>query len=1051
MFSLRNVNPINLLKHSNGPSSNARRSLANVAAAAGKRSGIQLNDVVHGFQLRELQPVPEYNMTALQFQHLKTGAKYVHLQSDDSNNVFSVTFKTPPLDSTGVPHILEHTTLCGSTKYPVRDPFFNMLNRSLSTFMNALTANDYTMYPFSTENQKDYYNLMSVYTDAVFSPLLNELDFKQEGWRLEHENPKDSSTPIIFKGVVYNEMKGALSDPSQLFVSRLQQRLYPGTTYSTVSGGDPENITDLTHSALVDFHTRHYHPSNALFYTYGNFDVVEHLKRIDERVRDIQPLSKQPNPLGSIVPFDKPQHVVEKCPPDPMGNPEKQTKVSVTYLTNEDRDVQESFAIRVLTSLLIEGAASPMYKALIETNIGSDYAASVGYDNGAWQTSVSFGLQGIRPDDVELVQRKIKEVLETVAKDGFDPQRVETVVHQIELGMRHRVPNFGLNAGFNVSRVWAHDGDVLESLRTAQQIQRFREDYRREGNKYFRDRIQRYFLDNSHVLVFVMEPSTDYLNTLAESEGRRLNTHVSSLTDNAKQKVFEDGERLIKEQETKKDLSVLPTLETSDIAKEGKSYPVELIPVGSASSHATHAPTTQWRSTNTNGVSYITLDSSAFSSLPRDLLMYVPLFCSALTSLGTKTKSLAELDEEIRRLTGGVSASSYESIRPDSLFSGGRTHFAVSTSCIHSLGASDGVDAERLAQVYDLLREVLTETAWDGPEVEERLTTVLVGLASNGMNSVVHSGHSFAMVAAQAAEKFGPTPYAVNEELTSGLTQIGFVNNLASGEINIPDIIQKLKLIAAQLLGNKSDMRFMVNAIDSVKSVHMSELQRLSNVLNLSNSGRLGGSNSDAPAISTRTSQNSYSLFPLPIQVNYTARAFLTVPYTHPDVAPLSLLSSMMTSQFLHRELREKGGAYGGGARLSPMGGTLSMFSYRDPPSGMSRTLETYDRAIDWACGIKQHVNEKTLSEAKLSWFSKMDSPVAASAEGSALFQHGVSDEMKQRRRQEVLAVTLDAVQDVAHKYLAGSGVTSSVAVLAAEESIKSIDGMKEEWEVRRL
>ncbi|KAJ1565806.1 Presequence protease, mitochondrial, partial [Nowakowskiella sp. JEL0078] len=305
----------------------------------------------------------------------------------------------------------------------------------MSTFMNAMTGSDITMYPFSTENPKDFYNLLNVYMDATFSPQLRELDFKQEGWRLEHTDASDPSSPLIFKGVVYNEMKGALSDPSQLFLTRLQQHVYPNTTYSYVSGGDPPAITDLTHKQLLNFHRNHYHPANALFFTYGSFPLENHLKEISKRISKVA--VGVPNEIGQIKGWDGKKVIISEGPPDPLGDPEKQSKMSLTFFTGDETDVFESFAVKVMATLLTDGAASPMYKELIESNLGTDYSASTGYDNTARTSTVSFGLQGIRSSEVGIVEEKIRNVLRNVANSGFEPERVEAVIHSIELGVRH--------------------------------------------------------------------------------------------------------------------------------------------------------------------------------------------------------------------------------------------------------------------------------------------------------------------------------------------------------------------------------------------------------------------------------------------------------------------------------------------------------------------------------------------------------------------------------------------------------------------------------------
>ncbi|KAJ3060664.1 Presequence protease, mitochondrial, partial [Podochytrium sp. JEL0797] len=387
----------------------ARRSMHSSAvklSARGLVKDLQIGSIHHGFKITKIKEVEDFDLTAIQLKHEITGANYLHIAKDDSNNVFTVGFQTTPHDSTGVPHILEHTTLCGSQKFPVRDPFFKMLNRSMSTFMNALTGSDLTMYPFSTENPTDFNNLFTVYMDAVFHPLLRKLDFKQEGWRLEHEIPTgesnlkflrlnaayglsfpDVTTPIVFKGVVYNEMKGVFSDVNNIFLTRLQQAMYPSTTYGVVSGGDPANITDLTYEQLVEFHQKFYHPSNAKFVTYGNFPLMERLAAVDAIISPFGRIETET--IKDVEPFTSPRRVSASCSPDAMGNPEKQCKLSVSYLTNDGNDPFETFAVRMLTTLLTDGPSSPMYRALIESNVGTDYAASTGYDRTAKMTNFS--------------------------------------------------------------------------------------------------------------------------------------------------------------------------------------------------------------------------------------------------------------------------------------------------------------------------------------------------------------------------------------------------------------------------------------------------------------------------------------------------------------------------------------------------------------------------------------------------------------------------------------------------------------------------------------
>ena len=419
----------------------------------------KVGQTIHGFEVERITRVDELQLTAIELEHKATKAKHLHVARADSNNVFSVGLRTVPPDNSGVPHILEHTTLCGSQRYPARDPFFNMLTRSLATFMNAFTASDFTMYPFATINPKDFDNLLSVYLDAVFFPKLARHDFLQEGWRLEHTVTADQTSPIVFKGVVYNEMKGALSSSDDLFVTRAGQALCEGGVYHNYSGGDPPHIPSLTYEALKRFHSELYHPSNARFYTYGDLPLDHHLAAIETNVlqhftvkTDIAPVPKQPR-------WVTPRTVQLTGPPDAMAvDSDRSAKVSIAYLLNDVRDTNEVFALRILSSLLVSGPSSPFYQSLIESGLGSDFAPNTYYDAHGNEASFAVGLTGVSTADIGKVVEAIKSTFESVASKPFDSEQIESILHQVELSLKHQSTKFGLNLVSSISSAWVHGG-----------------------------------------------------------------------------------------------------------------------------------------------------------------------------------------------------------------------------------------------------------------------------------------------------------------------------------------------------------------------------------------------------------------------------------------------------------------------------------------------------------------------------------------------------------------------------------------------------------------
>ena len=326
---------------------------------------------IGGYHLKRVVELTQIKAFFYELEHRVTGTRHIHISHSDKENTFSVAFKTVPTDSTGVAHILEHTVLCGSNQYPVRDPFFSMLKRSLSTFMNAFTASDWTMYPFSTQNHKDFYNLMSVYLDAVFYPNLEELSFKQEGRRLSIEGDLDSdSLELTYDGVVYNEMKGAMSSPDEVMVRSLLHALYPETTYSHNSGGDPAEIPKLTYAQLKAFHRRHYHPSNAFFYTYGNLPLKAHLAFIEDTIlKDFNRIDPETT-VPSQPRWSEPQSVTYPYPLSVNEDPAQKYQACVAWLTSDIRDSFEVLVLVLLSEIFLGNAASPLRKALIDSGLG---------------------------------------------------------------------------------------------------------------------------------------------------------------------------------------------------------------------------------------------------------------------------------------------------------------------------------------------------------------------------------------------------------------------------------------------------------------------------------------------------------------------------------------------------------------------------------------------------------------------------------------------------------------------------------------------------------
>ncbi|KAJ4344396.1 Mitochondrial presequence protease [Didymosphaeria variabile] len=993
------------------------------AAVTDASSLPRVGEQLHGFTLKRVKQVPELELTALELQHDKTGAQYLHIARDDANNVFSIGFKTNPPDDTGVPHILEHTTLCGSEKYPVRDPFFKMLPRSLSNFMNAFTSSDHTTYPFATTNAQDFKNLMSVYLDATLHPLLQENDFTQEGWRIGPENPlaaqeegADEAKRLVFKGVVYNEMKGQMSDASYLFYVRFQDHLFPAINNS---GGDPQKITDLTWEQLRKFHADHYHPSNAKLLTYGNMPLTEHLKEIDQRLRSFNQISVD-HDVKVPIELDGPRHVTVPGPLDPLVPADRQHKTSVTWLMGDTADILENFSLGVLSSLLMDGYGSPLYRNLIESGLGADFSPNTGYDSAGKLGVFSVGLNAVKEEDVPKVRETIAKTLLDARKNGFDSIKIDGILHQLELSLKHKTAHFGMNMMQRLKPGWFNGVDPMAALAWQDTVNAFKE--RLAKGDYLESLLDKYLL-NDKTLTFTMTPSETFAQELVDEEKKRLAEKISEATkqfpsQEEAQNYLEKRElELLEVQENARnqDLSCLPTVHVKDIPREKERKPLRHGEVDGVK--------VQWREAPTNGLTYFRA-VHYLENLPEELREMIPLFTSAIMRLGTRNKSMEQLEELIKLKTGGISVGHHASPSPLALeqFKEG---FSFSGFALD----------RNVPDMYGLLRTIIIDTDFDGPETEKKIRELLQSSASGVINSIAESGHSFARTFAEA----GLTPVGRLNEQTGGLSQVKLTAGLAARPIteSLSDVIAKLKAIQSFAIAQGDNLRVALTCGPESSTSNQKALQHFLSSL---------PKNATIPPTSQQAEypRNAKSFFPLPYQVYYSARAVPTIPYVDASSASLEILAQLLTHKHLHHEIREKGGAYGGGAYSRSLGGVFGMYSYRDP--NPQNTMKIMSEAGQWA--RDRTWTAQDLEEAKLSVFQGYDAPQSVSQEGMRLFLSGITDDMLQTRRERLLDVTAEQVQRAADEFLVKRVSESSVAVLGEKKNWAT---EKNGWDVRDL
>uniref|UniRef100_A0AAG5DBF9 Presequence protease, mitochondrial n=1 Tax=Anopheles atroparvus TaxID=41427 RepID=A0AAG5DBF9_ANOAO len=977
--------------------------LANIKAVDRYKPGERYN----GFVCTQAQFIVDFNMTAYMFQHEKTGLQYLHIDRQDSNNVFSINFRTTPFDSTGLPHILEHNVLCGSQRFPVRDPFFKMLNRSLATFMNAMTGPDYTLYPFSSTNEIDYRNLQTIYMDAAFRPNLKYLDFLQEGWRLEHTELTNPKSEYVFKGVVYNEMKGAFSENSAVFGQKFFNKILPDHTYGYVSGGDPLDIPQLRHEDLVNFHQKYYHPSNARIFSYGSFDLDKTMAFVDgQYLRDYDRIDTQ----YSVIPAQKrwtgakKDHVRSRY--DNMGAPiEKQNQIAIGYLMTDITDVYETFLMHILTELLVKGPNSFFYKSLIEPNISGGYNQLTGFDSHIRDTMFVVGLQDLAVDDFDRVVQIFDRTVDEVIEKGFEAAHIESVLHSIELTMKHQTSRFGLGLLFNLTPLWNHNGDLIWAMNVSESVRKLRKNM--EANpKYLQHKVEYYFRNNKHRLTMTMSPDESYDKQLLDAEQKNLQQKVTHLNDSDKERIYREGIELSEAQKAPPNTDVLPCLKLEEIEKKVIETKIDQKLVSNVP--------TQLCAVNTNGIVYFRgiLDVNGLSTEQKMLL---PLFNAIVTQFGTKGINYREFDQLVSSKTAGIGFSSHlvENIHSTEQYEFG-LYFGT-----YALD-------KNVPDMFDIFRRVFNELEL---EDVQRFAMLLENYLSEMSVGIAQSGHMYAM---QNANGLVTEAGRLRERLM-GIEHLAFMKDLTQRH-KADEILHKCRSIT-KLFG-EAGMRCALNFTQSSEEQTMRHYESFVHSVPLRSSARVW--NVSQPLGATTACRHTVMNIP----VNYCAKSILAVPYTHRDYAPLKVLAKFLSAKYLLPVVREQNGAYGAGAKITS-DGLFNFYSYRDPNS--RTTLDVFDGAHAWNVRTVSQLDAQTLFEAKLGVLQQLDVPIAPLERGMDLFRQGITDEVFGKHRAAVLEVSKEQLLEVNERYLKPEAVAVvGKSVLGPENKTLSKDG--ESW-----
>ena len=949
-------------------------------------------DAIGGYAIRRRETLERLDGAYLELEHQTTGARHIHIETPDDNNGFAVFFPTPPTDSTGVAHILEHVVLAGSQRFPVRDPFFSMTRRSLATFMNALTGSDWTMYLFSTRNAKDFKNLLDVYLDATFFPKLSEDSFKQEGIRFEYEDPADPNSGLRYKGVVFNEMKGALATPGAAVDRAVGKALFPGLPYAYVSGGDPQDIPNLTWDHLKQFHARHYHPSNAHFYTYGNQSLETTLETIERSALSRFQRIEVDSSIPDVKRFAQPTAAVEPYPAVAGEDNAPKAEALTAWVTVPSADSFRALAMKVLSEVLLSNAGSPLRKALIDSGLGSALADGSGFHDDYKEAVFGAGLKGVAAEDAEKVQQVVLETLDRVADRGVDASQVDAAIHHLEFEKRER-SNAGLPYALRIlfasMPAYLYGGDPLSSMDFDADLEHL-EQARAEG-RFFENLIRAELLDNQHRALLTVVPDTELEERQRQAELDRLAAVESKLSGQDKKKIVEDALRLKADQEAKQDLEALPTLELTDIPMKFEDVPSRDVNVRRA--------TVEFYPQPTNGITYLDLrtDFSALSTEQKDLL---PLFSRALTQSGAAGQDYVQIAARIAAHTGGVGAAA----QVQSL--------AANDDYLQSFVVS-GRALDRNAQPFiELLTDLVARL-----EVEpRRLKEVIAEISTRLETSIAGLGFQFALLRAHSKLS---SEGAINDRL-QGIGMLHTMRGLARlAEKDLGPVIARLDEIRKVL--------FRSGALRIVVTCEEAMIQPLEELL----TGLVGALPPDgahvAPA-KVAPLETAPEARTAPVPVAFNVRIFKTVRFVHPDAPALLVLANYLRDTFLHRELREKGGAYGGYAQAGVASGTFYFGSYRDP--NITRTYDVFDQAVRWV--TDHEIDPENLKEAILGACGDVDpleSPDIKGRREATNRSTGFTREARERFKQRLLKVSADDLRRVTHSYfMAAPAVQTTVA-----------------------
>lgn len=936
----------------------------------------QKGQVYHGFRLLEEAEINEIQSAARMFEHEKSGARLLHLENKDDNKVFSIGFRTTPSDDTGVPHILEHSVLCGSRKFQTKDPFGDLAKGSLNTFLNAMTFPDKTLYPVSSRNHSDFMNLMDVYLDAVLYPNIykNHQILRQEGWRYEIDEKTDK---LIIKGIVYSEMQGALSSPEEVLGKNIYSSLFPGTAYAFVSGGEPEAIPQLTQEAFEKFHSQYYHPSNSYIYLYGDQDLDKCLKFINDNYLVNFDAIEVPSRIEDTDAFEKMSEVTSEYSISEEENEENKGYLALNFICGETCNGEANLAMRLINNMLVESPASPIRLALLKEGLGESMLTFDDMNmDSTKQLIFTIAIKNVDENKKNLFKKVVFDTLHSLVRDGIDKNLIEASINSVEFELREsdpwRIANKGLIYGIKIMDSWLYDCSPLIHLKYEDNIKKIKAAV---NNSYFEKLIEKYMLNNSHSSLVVLKPEKGLAERKAKHLEEKLRNYKASLSED-EMKQLNNLNRKLKEAQAEQDSeaakNTIPKLAMEEIQAKAEEVPIEIA--------KEQGITLLSHITNTNRIAYINLIFDA-GVITEEYIPYAALLRDVLSQLDTKEKAYSELAVAINRVTGGITFDMEVYTQKNNIDVYYPKFILKSKVLLNNIPA-----------MFKLVNEIITSTKFDNTR---RIKEVIQEVRSKLQGYNISSGQQVALMRAcscfSKADRY--------RETIKGASYYEFLCDLERNFESAYEEIQNNLRNVFETIFNKNNLLVSFVGGEEEKQVIASNLNIVLDNLN---------KNAKQGNINLCLSKKAEGLVTAS-NVQFVVKAFNLCKLNYRYSGMMKVLEMILSQEYLHIRVRIQGGAYGCWMEVS-RDGNIAFMSYRDP--SLVQTVKVYDEA----CSFLENADysKEDMEKFIIGTIGNLDRPLPPDIKGERAVENyirGISYEDIQRERDELLSTTLEDIK----------------------------------------